>query len=386
MGTLPAIFFCHPAVYAVGKNYVITVPVNAMCYMWATVGGKKYYDSSNGKLRRNRLVHKIKVPTEVLDAAKEYTIGFRPYSVDPLSVTPEEYTSAFRPVDPEKGKINAYQIADSHGFVEEAIAAGRYFESVGEELDFVILNGDIFSSSQRVEYYSLIHKIAGEISRGEIPVVHARGNHDTRGKAADLFADYMPSEKGKTYYTFRIGPIWGISLDCGEDKLDEHHEYSNANVFARFREEETKWLESVVNADNPEYRDEGIKYRIIISHSNFARRWYPPFNIEEERYAYWCKLLRKIRPHFMFCGHEHKCYVSMIDGPLDAFGQPCPIVVASEPSEYDREKHFTGCAISLKGYLANFLYTDEKHFIRGEDNFLDIEDHIRKFDMKGEPR
>ena len=60
--------------------------------------------------------------------------------------------------------------------------------------------------------------------------------------------------------------------------------------------------------------------------------------------------------------------------------------VASEPSEYDREKHFTGCAISLKGYRANFLYTDEKHFIRGEDNFLDIEDHIRKFDMKGEPR
>ena len=384
MRNIPDIFYCHPAVYAVGKNYIITVPVNSLCHMWVKVGDKNYYDSSNGILCKSKLVHKMTVPVSALDAAKEYTVCWRRCPIDPENTKVEEYTSSFRSVDPKKEKINAYQIADSHGYVDQAIAAGHYFDSVGEELDFVIMNGDIFSSSQKKEFYTLIHKIAGEITYGEIPVVHARGNHDTRGKAADLFADYMPSEKGRTYYTFRIGPIWGICLDCGEDKIDSHHEYSHSAVFSQFREKETKWLESVVNAENPEFREEGISYRIVVSHCDFARKWYPPFNIEEERYEYWCKLIKKIRPHFIISGHDHECYVSMPGGPRDGFGQPCPAIVASAIDEIAGVKHYTGCAITLSGNRVKFLYTDEAHNVRGEDNFMDIEDHIRMLDMKGE--
>lgn len=377
MKNLPDVFLCHPAVYAVGKNYIITVPTKLNCYMWATVGGNDYYDDANGTLLHYRTVHKVTVPMSELDAAKEYTISFRLYPIEPESPDVESYTVKFRPVDPNAEKINVYQIADSHGYIAEAIAAGHYYDSIGETLDLLILNGDIISTSNKLDNFALVHKIAGEVTLGQVPVINARGNHDTRGTAAENYAEYMPSEDGNTYYTFRVGPIWGVCLDCGEDKPDDHPENRMSTVFAQFREEETEWLESVVNAENPEYLDEGIKYRMAVCHIPFARKCPPPFNIEQERYAYWCKLLgEKVKLNLMMCGHQHIFYVLTPGHELDALGQPCPAIVASRPEIIDGVIHFTGCAMTLSGDTAKAKYTDEKHIVKGEDT-VDIVSHLK---------
>ena len=75
----PDIFADLPTVYAVGKNYIIIVPVNEPCLMWVRVGDEEFYDDSNGILRSARLTHKMTVPTVddvhylryTLDAARQ---------------------------------------------------------------------------------------------------------------------------------------------------------------------------------------------------------------------------------------------------------------------------------------------------------------------------
>lgn len=358
----PEIFAALPTVYAVKNTYIITVPVNEPCLMWVAVGGNEYYDDSNGILRSARLTHRMIVPMEELDAARCYTVRWRrmierkPYRSEVGEI--EEYTSGFRPIDPSKEKINIYNIADAHNRVEGPINAGRYFERTGEQLDLLLLNGDIPNHSGDVVYFEAIHKIAAGITGGEIPVVFARGNHDTRGVCAELIADYTPTDNGVSYYTFRLGPVWGLVMDTAEDKPDDNVEYGHTICCEDFRRRETRWLEALCRADVPEYSDGEIKYKLVVVHNPFTERRKPPFDIEEDTFMYWATLLREnIKPHLMICGHVHKCYVTYPDGERDAFGQPCPIVAASKLSK-DDTSFFVGGAITLEGNTADVKFTD----------------------------
>lgn len=365
------IFAALPTVYAVADKYIIIVPVNEPCLMWVGIGENEYYDDSNGILRSGRLTHKMTVPMAELDAARSYTVRWRkmierkPYRSEVGEI--EEYTSAFRPIDPDKERINIYNIADAHNRVEGPINAGKYFERTGEELDLLLLNGDIPNHSGDVAYFEAIHRIAAGVTGGEIPVVFARGNHDTRGVCAELIEDYTPTDNGVSYYTFRLGPVWGIVMDCAEDKPDDHIEYAHTICCEDFRRRETRWLEALCNAEKPEYSDGGIKYKIVVVHNPFTERRNPPFDIEEDTFAHWASLLREnVKPHLMICGHVHKCYVTYPGGERDAFGQPCPIVAASKLSKDDLS-FFVGGAITLDGNMAYVRFTDNDGNIVGEE-------------------
>lgn len=371
MAQKPEIFAALPTVYAVADKYVIIVPVNEPCLMWVGIGENEYYDDSNGILRSGRLTHKMTVPMAELDAARSYTVRWRkmierkPYRSEVGEI--EEYTSAFRPIDPNKERINIYNIADAHNRVDGPINAGKYFERTGEELDLLLLNGDIPNHSGDVAYFEAIHRIAAGVTGGEIPVVFARGNHDTRGVCAELIEDYTPTDNGVSYYTFRLGPVWGIVMDCAEDKPDDHVEYAHTICCEDFRRRETRWLEALCNAEKPEYSDGGIKYKIVVVHNPFTERRNPPFDIEEDTFAHWASLLREnVKPHLMICGHIHKCYVTYPGGERDAFGQPCPIVAASKLSKDDLS-FFVGGAITLDGNMAYVRFTDNDGNIVGEE-------------------
>jgi LacI family transcriptional regulator len=69
--------------------------------MWVKVGDNVYYDDCNGILRSNTNMHKVELPMEVLDAAKEYTVVYRkmierapyfPTSEDERVITEAEYS------------------------------------------------------------------------------------------------------------------------------------------------------------------------------------------------------------------------------------------------------------------------------------------------------
>ncbi len=362
---IPEIFVCHPTVFAIEKDYQIVIPMTADALVWVTVNGKKYFDHSNGIIRSTCPVHKITIPAQALNSAGAYTVSYRkiierkPYFSETEDTVDTEYN--FTPVDSTKA-IKIYHVSDSHGNIEGASSA--YVKAMGKTPDLLILNGDIADHSGDLDHILTIYKIASGVTGGSIPTVFSRGNHDLRGNAAELLAEYTPTYFGKSYYTFRVANIWGVILDTGEDKLDDHPEYGNTICCHAFREDETEFLKDVIS--KKEYEAEGIDYRLLISHVPFGRAdkgekgGESPFDIETEIFTQWCSLLKEnIKPDLMICGHTHKPRTAEVGGDMDDHGQPSPMVVGGKPVSIDGEKgEFTGCAITLDDGKAELTLVD----------------------------
>lgn len=179
-----------PCVFVVGNTYQIIVLVESESVMWVRVGDRNYYDDSNGILRSGKNVHKMTVPMDVLDREKKYVICERevierkPYKPDMKDTA--EYEFEFKPVESDAPR--AYHVADAHNFEAAPVAAAEKFG----DIDFLILNGDIPNHSGEIENFRSIYKIAGDISKGSIPVVFSRGNHDMRGKFAENIEAFKP--------------------------------------------------------------------------------------------------------------------------------------------------------------------------------------------------
>lgn len=371
---LPKYMHCNPTVMAAGKSYFIFVPFDDEVIMWVTVKDKTYYDDCNGIFRSNTRMHKVELPYEVLDEAKEYTVHYikmidrRPYC--PISEEERSLTLPFRPV-PTEGKINIYHIADAHNMVDEPISAGTYF---GDEIDLLVLNGDIPNHSGDIENFNAIYEIASAVTKGSCPVVFARGNHDTRGIHAEDMPNFIPTINGKTYYTFRVGSIWGLVLDCGEDKRDGHPEYGVTVCFHQFRLAQTEFIKRVIENAKDEYEAEGVKHKLVICHLVFTNTYDPPFDIEQDIYGEWARLLREdIKPELMLCGHEHHTGIYYKGCERDKKGQACPVIIGSRPRFPDKEKGrlpgFTGCALTLNpDGIANVVFNDhEGNIVKTED-------------------
>ena len=358
----------RPAVFSVGENYSIFIQVKESSVMWIKIGDECFYDHSNGVLRSSKNIHKITVPTKKLDLAGKYTVAWRkmierkPY----FSVTGEIEEESFDFYPISANKFNLYQVADSHGMVEGAIASAKVFEEKYGKTNLLVLNGDVIDHSGDVENFNAIFEIAAGITGGNIPIVFSRGNHDTRGIYAEEFENYTPTNNGASYFSFRLAGLWGLVLDCGEDKCDAHAEYGNANCHEAFRREETKYLESVVENNAKEYGAEGITRKLVFAHVPFSRRFPHPFNIEEDIYAHWCRLLKdEVKPDLMITGHIHKYSVDKCGGEMDALGQPCTVVVASAPSTKDH--FYAGGGIVFDGDKTTVVFCNEKE-ITYEEN------------------
>lgn len=361
-----------PAVFAVGNDYQIMVMTKSDLVFWVTVGDKSYYDHSNGILRSSTRIHKVTIPMKALDAAKEYTVNYRkiidrkPYFPELEEVESETYS--FRPLDFSK-PVNMYHIADAHGDGIYTTAAGSYF---GDELDLLILNGDIPNHSGDIANFNLIYELCDRLTHGNVPCVFSRGNHDTRGFYAENIAEYTPTRNGCSYFSFRLGKLWGIVIDTGEDKPDTNAEYGGTICCHAFREEETAYIEGIVENADKEYNAEGVEYRFVISHTPFAYTDNPPFDIEQDTYKYWLKLLKEeIKPQVMICGHMHKLSVSHIGGEYDSKGQSCPVVIASKPVRPNKiMSAFTGGAFTLedKNFLVRF--TDHNKEVVYSENII----------------
>ena len=348
-----------PAVFAVGDTYQIMVPVTSPCLMWVKVGDECYFDDSNGIIRSDVTTHRMVVPMEELDREGCYTVCYRemierkPYFSDTGDVCEIPYS--FRPVPNDH--VIAYHIADAHNAVDGPVAAAKFFEAEAGRLDLLILNGDIPNDSGAIEHFDNIYKIIEGITGGEIPVVFSRGNHDTRGIFAEKIADHTPTDGGNSYFTFRLGSIWGMVLDCGEDKVDSHPEYGNTVCCHQFRKRQTRFIENVIKNASSEYDAEGALHKVIISHVPFYRAFPEPFNIEGEIYTEWCRLIGEhIKPEIMIHGHEHFLAFDMPGDECDVRGLPCPAVIASV-SEYEGGD-FIGGGFVFSNDEINIEFTD----------------------------
>lgn len=360
---LPELKTC-PAVFAVENEYQIMVPVKSDVLFWVEVNGKCYYDHCNGILRSDTRLHRAQVPMSELDAAGAYTIFYRkiierkPYFSE--TEEPVSATYSFIPVKTQ-GDIHIYHLSDTHGRFEHPAAAAGFF---GDELDVLILNGDIPDHSGDVKNFDLIYELCGHLTGGNKPCVFSRGNHDMRGICAEHFTEYTPTRDGHSYYSFRIGPIWGLLMDCGEDKNDDAPGYGNTISCHAFRAEETAWMEQQMARFEAEAHAPDVQYRFVISHIPFAQIFAEArFAIEHPRYTHWLKLLgTHIQPQLHICGHTHRVELNPVGSEKDGLGQVCPVVIGGRPVR-DEEKgvlDYYGCALTLHGDGIKVEFTNSR--------------------------
>ena len=343
-----------PAVFAVNDMYQIMVPVKAPALMWVRVGNKDYFDDASGVLKSDVKIHRMIVPMKELDKAKKYTICYRKiierkaYFSKTEDVCENEFN--FFPVTGHN--VTVYQIADTHGNVTAPIKAAINFEKRYGKIDFLILNGDIIDDSSRVRNFDAIYKISSKITGGNIPIVCTRGNHDNRGVCAEKILDYFPTMNGNTYYSFKLGNVWGLVLDCGEDKVDSNEGYGHTICCHSIRSKQTEYIKDIIKNAKKEYLAKGVAHRIVIVHIPFTKKVNDPkFQIEEEIYTEWADLLKnEIKPEFILAGHEHKTEIDYPGDETDKNGHPCPIIVGSWV-KYPHDTNDYGCTYKGVGVI-----------------------------------
>ncbi|MBO4886156.1 MAG: metallophosphoesterase, partial [Clostridia bacterium] len=362
-----AMFDRKPCVYLVGREYQIVFNTVEPGIGWVEVDGEVYPDEKNGLMRSGTL-HRAAVPCDRLDAAKRYAVCFRalperkPYWPELGALERQEY--AFRPIDWRDG-LQIYHLADAHSHAAEAVETGRYF---GEKLDLLVMNGDIPAESKTERDVLAVFDIAGGVTGGERPVVFARGNHDTRGKFALEFTDFIGTDRGDTYFTFRSGGLWGIVLDCGEDKRDSSDEYGGIVCCEPFRRRQTAFLRRVVERKAEEFGAEGVSLRLAVCHVPFMTELMAAagdkFDIERERYAEWTALLNEMGIDLMLCGHQHSLHAFKPGDPALRYGANFPVLVGSMPMFFkkddQRSDRFVGAALEAKDGEIAATYTDNK--------------------------
>ncbi|MEG1706956.1 MAG: metallophosphoesterase, partial [Clostridia bacterium] len=217
-------------------------------------------------------------------------------------------TYTFRPVDESDG-LQIYAESDIHDYNGSAIKSAQFY---GDKLDLYVLAGDISSSIIYNKNLEFINKTAYEVTKGEIPVVYARGNHETKNKLANQLYKYVGSVNEDFYYTFRLGSLWGVVLDMGEDHNDDWWEFFGAADFDAYRQKQVEFLDKVIDNADEEYNAEGVKTRVVICHEALA------FSIDERNtdkiftpylYPVFCQLVDKLNTmniDFCISGHNHQ--------------------------------------------------------------------------------
>ena len=121
-------FKTAPAVFAVGNEYQIMVPVKSELLFWVTVGDQTFYDHINGIMRILVPVHTVHVPMELLDRVGEYTVHYRKI-IGRKNESEDEVTATypFYPI-PTDRPVKIYHLADTHGNFPLPVAAAGYFE------------------------------------------------------------------------------------------------------------------------------------------------------------------------------------------------------------------------------------------------------------------
>ena len=294
-------FTYEPVVYAVEDTYQIVFSTNHSASAWVEVGGEKYYDLFSGSMKSNDKVHKIVVPQDKLDAAKGYSIHaekmiyrgpFGGYKGKEIS---KSYN--FHPVNSNDGLVY-YTITDAHHAQKGAVDAALSVKN----LDFLVILGDSVGMIEYEKDVQFSNVIAHEVTKGEIPVVYARGNHEIKGAYAEDLHKYVGSKNQSYYYWFALSDVFGITLDLGEDHDDDWWEYYGTAQFTLYHEEQTKFLEELVEAK----QYESYKYTLVACH--IPIQFVNNRKNHEDVKSRWTELLNEIAPDLAVYGHQHDLY------------------------------------------------------------------------------
>jgi len=171
-----------------------------------------------------------------------------------------------------------------------------------KKMDFVLYVGDMASMfNTEDQVFDDFMDTSVELFARETPMYYTRGNHETRGTLAYHFQDYFSPKQEHIYYMYRQGPVCFIALDCGEDKPDSDHEYSDMNVYDDYRSEQAEWLKAVVKSE--EFKT--APFKIVTCHMPPLEGWHGEVDIR----AKLLPILNEAGIDLMLCAHHHRLIV-----------------------------------------------------------------------------
>lgn len=178
----------------------------------------------------------------------------------------------FRTLDANATEHHLAIISDTHN--RPSVFADFLLATDYKTADHIILAGDIMdnmqvgsvsasSLKQEEPYTSFINTCVQNFATAK-DFCMLRGDHETKGDAADFFDLYFPHQSGRLYNAYRWGDLEVVMLDGGEAQADADlsNRQNNLAMYNPYREEEARWFQQLIQTD--EFRS--AKYRIVISH------------------------------------------------------------------------------------------------------------------------
>lgn len=313
-----------------------TTSVNGFSWVDLRPAGEKEYTRcvtiDDGLIEANNTKNAIRLKGLKPNTAYEYRIASVPMKQFRLSqniygdtIRSDWYT--FKTLDPGATSCSFITTSDIHD------DAGKYRRLLDymplEKADMVFLLGDILSHFSRVNQpYSSFIDVSVEKFAKETPFVLVRGNHDTRGALARTYPQYIYRPDNHFYGTYQFGDIFIVLLDTGEDKPDDHHDYSGITAFDEYRREQAVWLKEVIQRDD--FRNAGK--RIILAHiPPVARGENTRISAYTSDWLYqeYLPILNEADIDLMICGHTHRF---MLFEPTEDSANNFPILVNDNKS------------------------------------------------------
>ena len=349
-----------PAVYIVENEYQIVFGSNVEALAWVEVDNKRYYEDYAGYYNSTKKMHKIIVPMDVLDNAKEYTVGTQKLTYrgpfGGFKGREIEETYSFRPVDTSDG-LNYYSISDVHMGLECSKEASDY----NKDKELLILAGDTISMIDTYRDAAYTNKVAYELTKGEIPVIYARGNHELKGKYMEEFHDYVGANGEDFFYKFSFGNVYGIVLDIGEDHDDDYWEYYDTCDFNEYRNRQLELIKSEL--ESKEYLN--YDYRLVVCHIPI------PFINARHNHVDFKKdvttLLNQMDIDMVISGHQHDLLV-FEPGLITPF------------TDLTYNKDFVKSGKTTKAYLTDFNFpsftVSKRGYTQTDDSSLTLNSQI----------
>ncbi|MCC6857854.1 MAG: metallophosphoesterase family protein [Bryobacterales bacterium] len=207
----------------------------------------------------------------------------------------ESRLASFTTFDRRKPACSFSLITDTHEDVKRIASLVQRIDWGGT--DFLVHLGDAFHGieSEEAIWNLFLEPLSNALAQTR-PLLFVRGNHEARGAAARLLADYVPFPEGRFYYARDHGPVHFVTLDTGEDKDDETNVYAGLNRFKAYREEELAWFREHARTTR---RMAEAPFRVLLMHN-------PGWGWVDQQNGRWTEAANEAGIDLAISGHTHR--------------------------------------------------------------------------------
>ena len=270
----------------------------------------------DGQAEFNESIHKIRLDnltpgeTYYYRVCSQEILQYKAYSKKFGNIAQSDfYTFTMPEADTDSFTAIIFNDLHQRGNVFQALL--KQVENV--DYDFVVFNGDCIDDPANHEQATRFVKLLTESVHGDrIPTFFMRGNHEIRNAYSIGLRKHLDYVGGKTYGAFNWGDTRIVMLDCGEDKTDDHKEYSGLNDFTQLRHEQVGFLQEELASKAFKKADK----RILIHHI-------PLYGCDNLCKDLWEPLMKKAPFHVAINAHTHQ----FAHHPKGRLGNNYPVVI-----------------------------------------------------------